>query len=67
VEADSQTFHAPRARRRHDARRDRRLKLAGYDTFRWAGEDPTELVEHVIAYLAAHEARAAVAGSPAER
>lgn len=60
VEADSERFHGSLARRRHDARRDRRLRLAGYDTFRWAGEDPDELIAHVVAYLAG-AARAPVA------
>lgn len=59
VEADSD-LHASLAGRRHDARRDRRLKLAGYETFRWTGEEPAELISHVIAYLAG-AARAPVA------
>ena len=52
VEADSRAFHSSLPRRRHDARRDRRVKLAGLETFRWTGEDPTELIGDVVAYLA---------------
>ena len=66
VEADSEGFHASHARRRHDARRDRRLRLAGLETFRWTGEDPAELVADVVAHLA-RAARAPVARSASWR
>ena len=61
VEIDGRRYHARRAAFEHDRRRDRRLRLLGYETVRYAAREvartPADVTTEVAALLAAASGR----------
>jgi very-short-patch-repair endonuclease len=55
VEIDGRSYHARRAAFEHDRRRDRRLRLLGYETVRYAAREvsrsPAAVVAEVTCFL----------------
>lgn len=57
VEVDGRSYHARRAAFEHDRRRDRRLRLLGYETVRYAAREvsrsPATVVAEIACFLSA--------------